>query len=458
MDIQNMKPVHLLSEELSYELRIRGIVTTRKDASIKRKMLQKCISKEVGRDLEYSDPEYNFENEQKIINEVLDNLRNLISEFSGPETDSGFLRIRSRLIHVTNRVKRIKFRVDDDDESIQTFKNESYATCIELEVLLGDNVVNTKQQIETNNSSNLIVSNNPVEIQHTIQNVTKSVPVYKWDITKFNGDYRTLFSFLVKVDELCKSRHVTRTELFQSASDLFSDKAYVWYKSIENTVTDWDSLVALIKKRFLVVKDFDDIIWDEIRTRTQGKHEPIHIYIAVMETYFTYLERPVHECTKLKWIRKLMLPHYLTRMPLSPINTISELIDICQKIDEDKFVENKYHPPPKTSNLNPDLVYLSSCEPSTSTSNMSINTVEISDNSEELNKKGKTNFKKNQNKNKSNKFSKSNKSNDKSAKTCWNCNLPNHTYHFCTARKNRFCHNCGKPNETVYSCKNCSKN
>lgn len=450
-----MKPIHLLADELNYELKLRGIVTTRKDASMKRKMLQKRLENERGRDLSFSDPDYNFVVEQGIINETLDSLRQLISEFSGPETDSGFQRIRSRLIYLTNRVKRIIIPDDDENDVVQTFKNESYATCVELEVELYDSIVHPQQLVEINKPS---TSDNSVMLQQPIlQNISKSVPVYKWDITKFSGDYRTLFSFLIKVNEFCKSRHVTKTELFESASDLFSDKAYIWYKSVENTVTDWDSLVKLIKKRFLIVKDFDDIVWEEIRNRTQGKHEPIHIYVAVMETYFSYLERPVQPCTKLKWIRKLTLPHYSTRMPLSPIDSISELIDICQKIDEDKFLENKYHPPPKISNLNPELVYLSSCEPSTSSSNISINTVETVEQNKQQNKKYNSNLRKYSNKNNANSSFKRNNNNSKSEKVCWNCNLPNHTYHYCRAKKNKFCYNCGKPNETVHTCK-CSKN
>lgn len=147
-------------------------------------------------------------------------------------------------------------------------------------------------------------------------------------------------------------------------------------------------------------------------------------------------------------------------MLLAPIDTIADLIDICQKIDEDTFVENKYHPPPKTSNLNPELVYLSSCEPSTSSSIISIDTVDTFEQNKQQSKKYTTNFKKNSNKYKTNNIPKLNSksSNSASTKVCWNCNLANHTYHYCRAKKNKFCYNCGKPNETVHTCKNCSKN
>lgn len=48
----------------------------------------------------------------------------------------------------------------------------------------------------------------------------------------------SLLGFLERVEEYLKSRHVSKIELFDSGVDLFSDKAYLWFKSVENTVSD----------------------------------------------------------------------------------------------------------------------------------------------------------------------------------------------------------------------------
>lgn len=456
-----MKPIHLHIEELNYELRIRGILTTRKDVTIKRKMLNRRLDTERGRDIEFFDPEYNIDTEQTIINDTLNQLRALIDEFNGPESDSGFQRIRSRLIHMINRVKRIRIPVDDEDNVVQLFKNESYATCVELEALLFDSIVQEpllSNSNDTNNSQNTVQSSTS-RMSNNFQTVQKSIPVYKWNITKFNGDAKTLMSFLIKVDELAKARNVTKAELLASATDLFSDKAYVWFKSIEKSLKDWDHLVMLLKTNFLP-PNFDDSIWDDIRNRTQGKKEPIHIYIAVMQTYFNFLQKPVHEGTKLRYIRKGILPYYNERLSVitTPIKTIEDILEWCKKIDEGQSFADEYHSPAKTSNFFPELNYLSISEPSTSTSNVSVNT--ISNYEQEKHNKKKYIPRKTHSFKKSVKVSSNlqpTNSNNKPSLICWNCAQPNHSYQYCTARKTRFCFNCGKKNETIRTC-SCSKN
>lgn len=83
MDISKLRPIDLLSDELNYELRIRGIVSQRKDASQKRKILHKLLEKERGRNgLEYVDPDYRFESEREVIDTTIEALTQLISEFN----------------------------------------------------------------------------------------------------------------------------------------------------------------------------------------------------------------------------------------------------------------------------------------------------------------------------------------------------------------------------------------
>jgi hypothetical protein len=56
-------------------------------------------------------------------------------------------------------------------------------------------------------------------------------------------------------------------------------------------LSDWDEVVQLLKQEFLP-PDFDELLWDEIKGRLQGKSESITIYVAVMETLFARLSRP----------------------------------------------------------------------------------------------------------------------------------------------------------------------
>lgn len=97
---EGMKPVHLLSEELNYELRIRGINTTR-DIAAKRKILSRALEKERFRPLELIDAAFSFESEKEAVDKTLESINSLILEFEGPASDSLHKRIKSRLIHIT---------------------------------------------------------------------------------------------------------------------------------------------------------------------------------------------------------------------------------------------------------------------------------------------------------------------------------------------------------------------
>lgn len=471
MDISEMKPIHLTSDELSYELRIRGITTSKKDVTVRRKMLHRRLTTDRGRDIAYADPKYDYDQEKQIIDSTLIELRQLIEEFEGPQTDSTFQRVKSRLIYITYRIQRICIPDNEKQNEITEFKNESFATAIELESILFEKAAESERVNNTpvHNSPKLDESRKSIleNVNRSFrqENSGKSVPVYKWNL-KFSGESNcSLLNFLDRVEELCKARRVSKEELLESAVDLFSDRAYVWYKSVQSSVTDWQSLVHLLKLNFLPL-DLEESIWEEIRNRTQGKKEPIHIYVAVMDSLFKRLERTVCETTKIKYIRKNLLPLYSSSLALIDISSTNELIELCRKIDNAQLSTSKYHPPPRISTIDPELVYLSS-DVASSTSGSSLNLLQTNIPIENKSRSTGT-FNQNRNVNSSN-----NNNNNRSHTTrttenvtagssgtknkCWNCDGWNHSFKHCRAKRTKFCFRCGRKNETTKTC-TCTKN
>lgn len=435
-----IKPVHLLIDELNYELRIRGIVTTR-DIAQKRKILARALEKDRSRNLELSDPEFDYNTERDAINSTLDSIGTLIGDFEGPPTDSSFKRIKSRLTHITERVKRMPIPLDMKEEAA-TFKNESYASCLELEAKLYERITSD------NASVNLETSMVQPQVQLVPTPSTsspKSVPVYKWNV-KFDGELRSggVNAFLERVDELAYARGVSKADLFLSSVDLFSGKALIWYRSVKNSVRDWDSLVALLKQQFLP-SDYDDQLWDEIKARTQGRNESVTIFIAVMEALFGRLARPPCEFTRVKFIKQNLLPQYISHLALSDIDTVAELSKFCRKLEEAASMKNRQRLPQTrllTNTLEPELAYLDSESlPSTSSGN--------------FNKKyPRRSYFHNSRKERytsGHQISEVSSNNSKSV-VCWNCRQPNHTYTNCRQKRSVFCYKCGKPNVTAATC------
>lgn len=444
-----MKPGHLLVDELNYELRIRGIVTERKDVNVKRKLLAKQLEKDRNRArLEYVDPLYNYENEVTVINKTLDSIRLLIEDFDGPESDSTYKRICSRIAHITGRVKRLVVPDDESASDVTTFKNESFASCLELEVLLQDRV---KREVSFLDASGGAVAAAPPVVQNVITNTTKLVPVYKWGVQYSGEPGEGLLTFLERVEELCISRHVDKKALYESAVELFTGDALVWYRSAKNSVHDWDSLVALLKKDFLP-SDYTDQLWDTIRARLQLRGEPIQVFVAQMEHLFSRLGSFVAETTKLKYVRKNMLPHYIVQLALTPISNLSDLVRLCKKIDEAHLLKRGQKssvsaisggstkaaasPSPNRAPAHKKPAWGGNRHSGGGCTGSEKPSAPAADCRKPIPPSSAANT---------------------SSTVCWNCKQPNHRFSSCLARRNKFCFKCGRADITVKECP-CSKN
>lgn len=63
--------------------------------------------------------------------------------------------------------------------------------------------------------------------------------------------------------------------------------------------SNWEELV-LLKKDFLNT-DFDGYVWTQIKSRKQGKIEPVVLFIACLETLFARLSRALAEILKITY-------------------------------------------------------------------------------------------------------------------------------------------------------------
>lgn len=457
-DVVNMKPNHLLSNEINYELRIRGVVTGR-DVSDKRKILGRLLNKERGRDLDIRDPDFKFDEEREAITSSVESIKNLVRDFEGPSTDSLFIRLRSRLIHITGRVNRMEVN-DGADADRQSFKNEMYATCLQLEAELYERVTSDTPSIENPTQPTTIVQ---------IPAQTSSVQIYKWGV-KFDGvsKHFGVEAFIERVEELADARGASKRDLFASAVDLFIGKGLEWWRYAKSSLTDWDSLVRQLRNDFLP-KDNDEQLWKTIKNRKQRNNESVTIFVAEMESYFRRLSNQPAEVTKINKIRENLLFKYYERVALTEFSSVSELASTCKRWEEVLSMRDK----------NSDLACVSkpyfSCDNSPDVSDSRNSLSRNNDcacrcshglNSPSSNVVNQNSGNKNRNnsrvevvnKNSSSATASSASSYNISRTVCWNCNKPNHTFRTCRQRRTKFCFKCGKKNVTVSSCDNCSGN
>lgn len=322
------RPNHLLLEELEYELNIRNVVSSRSQQD-KRKILSRLLEKERVRSgslIDLDNYEFNFDVEQQAITKTLDSIRNLIADFEGTSSDSLFLRIKSRIAHVTGRIMRMPV-VGDEAGALTVFKNESYATCLELDADLHERVRPVAPNEDLNQTVNSPTIHMPAPV---VMCTSKSIPISQWGV-KFNGDPKQVYSFIERVTELAQARKFGDQDLLDSAVELFVGDAFVWYRSIKTSVDSWNALVSLIKKDFLP-PNAEDEIWEQIKQRKQKRHEKVTIYFAQMGNLFSRLSHSPHEITKVKHIRNNLLPEYLGQLALSEVETVPQLFSLCKRL------------------------------------------------------------------------------------------------------------------------------
>lgn len=268
---------------------------------------------------------------------------------------------------------------------------------------------------------------------------------------KFNGDSRQLNNFLERVTLLAQSREVREDELFKSAVELFVGDAFAWYRCIKGTVTNWASLVDRLKKDFLA-SDADEEIWNQIKSRKQKRGEPVHIFVAHLDTLFNRLSRPPAEVTKVKHIRQNCISEISSHLALSDIPSVNELMNLCRKLEENLNLRSRISNPPQA---------LSAYEADNKQNN------HIYGNKNEHNNSNKNKYKFHSSPNKPDNFSTEpkkvttksygNSSRDKPV-VCWNCDQVNHTFNNCKLKRKIFCYKCGTKDVKMSSCPTCSKN
>lgn len=442
MDLEKFRVNHLLDYELEYELNIRFVYTER-GVDDKRKMLSKLLKKELnnpGSQINMDSYKVDFMTEQTEINKSLSSITSLISDFEGSSADSTFLRVKSRLAHLSGRVRRIVISKPNEEEIIK-FKNESYATCLKLESDLDEKTVSISNTQNLNDSFEHNSVAPIVNVSPVVSCSANKQPISSWGI-KFNGDSKSVYYFLERVSDLAQSRNFSEIELFNSAVEFFIGDAFVWYRSVRSIVTDWQGLVKRLKNDFLP-PCADDDIWEQIRQRKQKRNESITIFIAHLENLFSRLSLPPAEITKVKYIRKNLLPEYINQLALHTADSVNDLSILCKRLEEVVQLTSQ-----SVSKKNSHLSYLDDSQPSTSTS---VYKKQFHDR-KNVSTSNKNSFKNNVQK------STENSKDSKSKIICFNCNLPNHTYNSCREKRKLFCFRCGEPNVKVSNCSKCSKN
>lgn len=374
-----IEPDRLSKEELEYELNVRGITP---QGTVKElvKILRECYS------LENEGQTFNHELKLNINDELVicrDKLKDVETFLNNSFTDKLIRKIQSKLGHILYRIKRINPQEDDDIKSksdllssalscFQVFKKKQEIFKLKdrepLDMSFQQSLMNSPNypppQANLPNQTSSPVQQTNYSLQNLSNqmnnlNLDPKIKISNWGLT-FNGESDSclgLNAFLERVDELCEAKNVSKQYLFRSAVELFEGKALIYYRSLKHKINDWDTLCNVFKEEFLP-RDYNEKLWEQIKSRTQGEKESIAIYVAYMTNIFNRLSIKVDESIKLKILRKNILPFYQNQLGLIDISSTDELISLCRKLEDNRNDVLNFKPPVYDKNqIESDLAY-----------------------------------------------------------------------------------------------------
>ncbi|KAG8295000.1 hypothetical protein J6590_090320, partial [Homalodisca vitripennis] len=247
-----------------------------------RKRLSHCLSTNVPADAAVVN-NLDVETELEECEAKLSDLSSLVSDYDGNRADNEFQRLSARLWHLYYHVERIPDTASTDIEPGQrksellvktktfidsfistapqnipsTYQDSSKITqkttksveTSEVGKALASDDINVRktqylplgllpQTVIDRSSAGYSTDQVPFQESRdiSISSRSKSVPVYKWGIQFDNSPGQSIGAFLERVEKLRRARGVTPQELFNSAVDLFSGSALIWYRSTQSRI------------------------------------------------------------------------------------------------------------------------------------------------------------------------------------------------------------------------------
>lgn len=420
----------LSKEEITYELKIRGYF---EDGTAEKLRKDLRIALKAEKNKSFLMPEYPYEFSQDLdaLKIVIAELQSLIDQFVGNRCSSKYKKIETKLGYAFGRLDRCIATEDAEKKK----KSELVLKLTKLETEIQDKLEGPRKSspIKTQhldfslfsnvNNSDSPVSETEISDNELIERVNvKPIPVVHWKL-KFSGDQKgmTVHGFLERVEELRIARNISRDQLFRSAVDLFEGPALIWYRANRQYFLNWDHFVNEFKKTFLP-PCYEEKLYEEIKRRTQGKDENIAVYVSIMTSLFSRLPVKMPEETRVHILMKNIAPFYQQQLALTEIKTVTDLVKLCQRLEEKKAAIENFAPPPRRfETIEADLAYIEQTVASMST-----------DSQPTSSPKRDSNY------------------------TCWNCKKPGHIARNCRAPKRRYCFKCKEPDVTVRTCRKCN--
>lgn len=363
----------------------------------------------------------------KGARECLIKSQNYISNLTAKFDKNMYSRTENLLNHVYHRLNRINPTGADEIKNLAELNKHLQSQTLELKKIAPSTSTN-----DTNDQK-----------ESTTIAVTCDRGISA-DLFKLKYDGKTcVHSFIQRVEEFIRARNISADKVLSFATEIFTDNALHWYRSIRNTVDSWDDVVLQMKQDFGQF-DYDYRLMSEIRSRSQGESESITIYLSIMHCMFSRLSRNVPEDEKLEILLHNIRPCYANILAsCSEIKTIDALRNQCRNYEIYQSRLQQFREPPKITSetLAPEFAYN---RPNTSQARNYNNTSKPNNNIYT-------------NKNESVPVHAVDIKDKRATPYCPRCRTNDHSLKNCVQPKFLICFKCGKKDVSYPTCPDCVK-
>lgn len=315
-----IKYLSLQKPELEYEVAVRGETPGSTVAEL-RKQITKLVQLFPAEDIASShlEPADDLQSVSELLNKVNSTLE------SGACDKGTLTRTENILHHIYHRLNRID---PSDAKEKHVACSSLYRDCYESYLKILDKSIDPLK-VEPSNSATAISSNQaPINVAVTCD---KSITAELGKL-KFDGK-SCVRSFIQRVSEFSEARSIPDTKLISFATEIFTDDALHWFRSIRDQVSSWDDLVILLKQDF-DKPDYDYRLLSEIRARTQGKTENITIYLSILSGMFSRLSKPLSREDMLEIVLHNIRPCYASTLAsATDIRDIDQVRILCRNYE-----------------------------------------------------------------------------------------------------------------------------
>ena len=255
----------------------------------------------------------------------------------------------------------------------------------------------------------LVKTNSAISLQ-------KDVKTHTWKVS-FSGDPKEdIFDFILNLNDIQESKGLSDGSMLKALPNVLYGKAKRWFRT--NRFTTYRDVLEGLREEY-VKSNYQRLLKEEIRLKTQGSREPIGEFISGLRTLFSRVIPPLSEQEKLNIIVDNLHPNYGRKIHYDNVSSIEDVLAKGRRIEAINSKLAMYKPPRKAEEcLQPSLAWTGDRK---SLLTKNIKSVVAT-----------------------------------STFACFNCKDPSHGFNDCPKpRTGKFCYRCGLEDVTMDDCRHC---